>query len=131
MVIGSAVRTRVCHLMDSMPTLTGISNSAASKYGQVSAGHSTKLTPLAACVLICEYRFQNSKTVTSMPAVYFSAIAVVLFKMKPSVMQPHVILGIDPGTLFMGYGLIAVNKNSVTLVEMGVLRLAREKDHAE
>jgi crossover junction endodeoxyribonuclease RuvC len=51
--------------------------------------------------------------------------------MKPSVMQPHVILGIDPGTLFMGYGLIAVNKSSVTLVEMGVLRLAREKDHAE
>jgi crossover junction endodeoxyribonuclease RuvC len=51
--------------------------------------------------------------------------------MKPFVMQPHVILGIDPGTLFMGYGLIAVNKSSVTLVEMGVLRLARQKDHAE
>jgi crossover junction endodeoxyribonuclease RuvC len=31
----------------------------------------------------------------------------------------------------MGFGLIAVRKNSVTLVEMGVLRLARQKDHAE
>jgi crossover junction endodeoxyribonuclease RuvC len=43
----------------------------------------------------------------------------------------QVILGIDPGTLFMGFGLIAVRKNSVSLLEMGVLRLAREKDHAE
>jgi crossover junction endodeoxyribonuclease RuvC len=43
----------------------------------------------------------------------------------------QVILGIDPGTLFMGFGLIAVRKNTVHLLEMGVLRLAREKDHAE
>lgn len=42
-----------------------------------------------------------------------------------------VILGIDPGTLFMGFGLIAVRKNTVHLLEMGVLRLAREKEHAE
>lgn len=41
------------------------------------------------------------------------------------------ILGIDPGTLFMGFGLIAVRKNSITLLEMGVLQLARTKDHAE
>ena len=52
--------------------------------------------------------------------------------MKPAtVTPPHIILGIDPGTLFMGFGLIAVCKNNVTLVEMGVLRLARHKDHAE
>ncbi|MBS1772855.1 MAG: crossover junction endodeoxyribonuclease RuvC [Bacteroidetes bacterium] len=31
----------------------------------------------------------------------------------------------------MGYGLIAINKNKVSLVEMGVLQLARKKDHAE
>ncbi len=43
----------------------------------------------------------------------------------------HIILGIDPGTLVMGYGLIAVNKNKVSLVEMGVLQLAKNKDHAE
>lgn len=45
--------------------------------------------------------------------------------------QPHIILGIDPGTLVMGFGLIAVRKSSITLVEMGVLQLARHKDHAE
>lgn len=45
--------------------------------------------------------------------------------------SPHIILGIDPGTLVMGYGLIAINKNKVSLVEMGVLQLAKNKDHAE
>lgn len=44
---------------------------------------------------------------------------------------PKVILGIDPGTLVMGYGLIAINKNKVSLLEMGVLQLAKNKDHAE
>lgn len=67
-----------------------------------------------------------------MPASHFRALLVVLFTMKPAIeTPPQVILGIDPGTLFMGFGLIAVRKNSVSLVEMGVLRLARQKDHAE
>ena len=43
----------------------------------------------------------------------------------------QIILGIDPGTLVMGYGLIAVNKSSVSLIEMGVLQLSKHKDHAE
>lgn len=43
----------------------------------------------------------------------------------------QIILGIDPGTIVMGYGLISVNKNKVSLVEMGVLQLAKNKDHAE
>jgi crossover junction endodeoxyribonuclease RuvC len=43
----------------------------------------------------------------------------------------QIILGIDPGTIVMGYGLISVNKSSVSLVEMGVLQLAKHKDHAE
>ncbi len=52
--------------------------------------------------------------------------------MISAIAQPEqVILGIDPGTLFMGYGLIAVRKNNVRLIEMGVLRLARQKNHAE
>lgn len=42
----------------------------------------------------------------------------------------QIILGIDPGTIIMGYGLIAVDKNSISLVEMGVLHLAQHKDHA-
>ncbi len=44
--------------------------------------------------------------------------------------KPQIILGIDPGTLVMGYGLIAVDKNKISLVEMGVLQLARHQDHA-
>ena len=44
---------------------------------------------------------------------------------------PHIILGIDPGTIVMGYGLIAVSKSKITLVEMGVLHLAKKQDHAE
>ncbi len=42
-----------------------------------------------------------------------------------------IILGIDPGTVVMGYGLLAVGKGSLVLVEMGVLRLATTADHAE
>lgn len=44
---------------------------------------------------------------------------------------PEIILGIDPGTLVMGYGLIAVHKSTITLVEMGILQLARKQDHAD
>jgi crossover junction endodeoxyribonuclease RuvC len=40
-----------------------------------------------------------------------------------------VIVGIDPGTLVMGYGVISVSKNTVSLLEMGVLHLAKHKDH--
>ena len=43
----------------------------------------------------------------------------------------QIILGIDPGTLIMGYGLIAIDKGNISLVEMGVLQLAKNKDHAE
>lgn len=46
--------------------------------------------------------------------------------------HPNIILGIDPGTVVMGYGLIAVEgKTSLSLVEMGVLQLHRTADHAE
>ncbi len=42
-----------------------------------------------------------------------------------------VILGIDPGTLVMGYGLIAIDNKTVTLLEMGVLKLSNKEDHSE
>lgn len=45
--------------------------------------------------------------------------------------ESQIILGIDPGTLVMGYGLISVNKSNVSLIEMGVLHLSKHKDHAE
>ncbi len=39
-----------------------------------------------------------------------------------------IILGIDPGTIIMGYGLIAVDGNKISLVELGVLKPGKVKD---
>jgi len=36
-----------------------------------------------------------------------------------------IILGIDPGTLDMGYGLIVVKRTKATLLELGVLNPAK------
>jgi crossover junction endodeoxyribonuclease RuvC len=43
---------------------------------------------------------------------------------KPS----KIILGIDPGTLVMGYGLIEVKDNKPNLLELGVLKPGKVKD---
>ncbi len=40
-----------------------------------------------------------------------------------------IILGIDPGTTIMGYGIINVNKKDIELVQMGVLHLSKLKNH--
>ena len=43
----------------------------------------------------------------------------------------RIILGIDPGTTIMGYGIIRTRgKGHVELVEMGALHLGKFKDHA-
>lgn len=41
---------------------------------------------------------------------------------------PKIILGIDPGTLVMGYGLISVTGRDARLLEMGVLKPGKVKD---
>jgi crossover junction endodeoxyribonuclease RuvC len=41
-----------------------------------------------------------------------------------------IILGIDPGTNIMGYGLIHIKGNKMELIVMGVLRLEKVGDHA-
>jgi len=46
-------------------------------------------------------------------------------------MQSKIILGIDPGTVVMGYGLIKSAGDRLTLIEMGVLRLPTSKDSYE
>lgn len=43
----------------------------------------------------------------------------------------QIILGIDPGTLVMGYGVIAVNERNIKLLEMDAIKLSGEKDHYE
>lgn len=43
--------------------------------------------------------------------------------------RQRIILGIDPGTNLLGYGVILVDKKSVHFVDMGILDLRKEKDH--
>ena len=46
-------------------------------------------------------------------------------------MQETIILGIDPGTTIMGFGIIKTNgKSKVQMLEMGALHLSKYKDHA-
>ena len=42
-----------------------------------------------------------------------------------------IILGVDPGTLVMGYGLIAVRQKKARMLVMGVLKLSKNKDGYE
>ena len=41
----------------------------------------------------------------------------------------RIILGIDPGTMILGYGVILIDRRKVHFVDMGVVDLRREKDH--
>lgn len=43
--------------------------------------------------------------------------------------KQRIIMGIDPGTNILGYGVILVDKKSVHFVDMGILDLRKEKDH--
>ena len=45
-------------------------------------------------------------------------------------MEERIILGIDPGTALMGYGLIKIENKKLTLIAMGVIQLTKYKDHA-
>lgn len=42
----------------------------------------------------------------------------------------RIILGIDPGTNIMGFGIIAINGSRIRLISLGVLKLAKLDDHA-
>lgn len=41
----------------------------------------------------------------------------------------RIILGIDPGTMILGYGVILADRRKVHYVDMGVVDLRKEKDH--
>ncbi len=49
---------------------------------------------------------------------------------KTTVLKERIILGIDPGTTVMGYGVIKVVGKDVQLITMGVLQLVKYDDHA-
>lgn len=42
----------------------------------------------------------------------------------------RIILGIDPGTNIMGYGLISQSGNTISLITMGILKLGSYDNHA-
>lgn len=42
--------------------------------------------------------------------------------------KSDIILGIDPGTLILGYGILKVENKKAVLLEMGILKLAKHKD---
>ncbi|HWY33414.1 MAG TPA: crossover junction endodeoxyribonuclease RuvC, partial [Nitrosopumilaceae archaeon] len=41
-----------------------------------------------------------------------------------------IILGIDPGTVIMGYGLIHIKGNNMSLIFCDVISLAKKEDHS-
>ena len=41
----------------------------------------------------------------------------------------RIILGIDPGTTIMGYGVISITGNKLSMLAMGVLKLNKYDDH--
>jgi Crossover junction endodeoxyribonuclease RuvC. len=43
--------------------------------------------------------------------------------------EDKIILGIDPGTRILGFGIIHIKKGLAQFVEMGVVNLIKEKDH--
>lgn len=43
--------------------------------------------------------------------------------------KDRIILGIDPGTIIMGYGLLRIENNKPRMETMGVLRLDKYEDH--
>jgi crossover junction endodeoxyribonuclease RuvC len=45
--------------------------------------------------------------------------------------KEQVILGIDPGTNIMGYGVIQVKNNNISIIEMNVLKFEKQKNHME
>ena len=47
---------------------------------------------------------------------------------KKSVTPEKILLGIDPGTNVMGYGVLRVRGNKAELVVMGVIDMRKEKD---
>jgi crossover junction endodeoxyribonuclease RuvC len=47
----------------------------------------------------------------------------------PGTDSDKIILGIDPGTNVMGYGLIAIDGRELSLLGAGIIRLEKESDH--
>jgi crossover junction endodeoxyribonuclease RuvC len=51
------------------------------------------------------------------------------FIMQEPVKPERIILGIDPGTNIMGYGVIAIQGRTIRMIALGVLKLSKYDDH--
>ena len=51
-------------------------------------------------------------------------------KAEKNLKQEKIILGVDPGTSIMGYGIIMINGTTLTLVQYGVIHLSKYSDHS-
>ena len=43
--------------------------------------------------------------------------------------EDNIILGIDPGTTIMGFGIIKATRNEMSLIQMHELQLKKYKNH--
>ncbi len=50
---------------------------------------------------------------------------------KVLVTKDKIILGIDPGTIVMGYGLVHIKNGKLSLVALGVIKLDKYDEHAD
>tara|TARA_B100001250_G_scaffold227651_1_gene195386 strand:- start:33 stop:668 length:636 start_codon:yes stop_codon:yes gene_type:complete len=61
----------------------------------------------------------------------FLSFLLVLTKTFISVFEDKIILGIDPGTTVLGYGIIQVKKDSLKMITFGVIHLNKLSTHAD
>ena len=45
--------------------------------------------------------------------------------------EDKIILGIDPGTTVMGYGIIHIQKNKMSMLNFGIIQLSKLENHPE
>ena len=61
----------------------------------------------------------------------FLSFLLVLTKTFISVFEDKIILGIDPGTSVLGYGIIQVKKDGLKMITFGVIHLNKLATHAD
>lgn len=64
---------------------------------------------------------------------YFAKRESIAFELQMTALKTikeyeRIILGIDPGTIVMGYGIIGINKNHPSIISLGVVKLGKLDD---
>lgn len=63
--------------------------------------------------------------------MYWLIYIALFYSMEQQISQADkIILGIDPGTNIMGYGLISIKKKEISLLAMGAIHLTKLGDHS-